>query len=127
MEQHLVVGLADTVEAREATYRFRLERGVRPRDTLLPDAQILRGGLRDDLDPLAALVVARDARSGMIVGTVRTNFVHEGAIPLYTQLYGLFDRPEGELFRSTVTSGWTTAWDVRGEHVPLALAQGVAD
>src|SRR5690606_33762873 len=45
----------------------------------------------------------------------------------YTQLYGLLDRPAGELFRSTITSGWTTAWDVRGEEVPLALAQGVAD
>lgn len=125
MDTHLLVGIADTVEAREALYRFRVERGVRPRDTLLPDARVVHGGLRDDLDPLAALLHVTDARSGDVVGTARTNFVGEGPLFLYSELYGLDELPQGRHFASTVTSGWTVAWEVRSLAVPAALARGV--
>lgn len=125
MDTHLVVGLADTLEAREAAYRFRLTRGVRPRDTLLPEARLVDGGLRDDLDPLAALITVTDRRSDELVGTVRTNFVGEGPLFLYGELYGVADLPHTTHFRSTVTSGWVVAWEMRGLDVPTALARGV--
>jgi hypothetical protein len=125
MDTHLVVGIADTCEAREELYRFRVERGIRPRDTLLPDARLIDGGLRDDLDPLAALLRVVDTRSGEVVGTARTNFVGEGPLFLYSELYGLADMPLGRYFASTVTSGWTVAWEMRSLAVPTALARGV--
>jgi hypothetical protein len=125
MESHLLVGLADTMAAREAAYRFRHSRGVRPRDTLLPEARLIQGGLCDDLDPLAALITVTDRRSQELVGTVRTNFVGEGPLFLYAELYGVAELPHGVHFRSTVTSGWVVAWEMRGLDVPTALAQGV--
>jgi hypothetical protein len=127
MENHLLVALADTMHAREAAYRFRHERGVRPRDTLLPDARLVQGGLCDDLDPLAALITVTDSRSQELVGSVRTNFVDEGPLFLYAELYGVTDLPHGAHFRSTVTSGWVVAWEMRGLAVPTALAGGVYD
>lgn len=127
MDNYLQVGLADTLEAREEVYRFRCERGVRPRDTLLPDARIINGGLRDELDPLAALLKVTDARSCDLVGTVRTNFVGEGPLFLYSQLYGLGEMPAGLQGTSAVTSGWIVAWEMRNLAVPVALAQGVRD
>lgn len=125
MEKHLLVDIADTPESREEVYRFRLERGIRPRDTLLPDARMVDGGLRDELDPLAALLRVTDVRSGDVVGTARTNFVHEGPMFLYAELYGVGDLPLGSHFSSTVTSGWTIAWEMRSLAVPAALARGV--
>lgn len=125
MDTHLLVDVADTLESREEVYRFRLERGFRPADTLLPDARIVDGGLRDELDPLAALLRVTDARSGEVVGTARTNFVHEGPMFLYSELYGIGDLPLGSHFTSSVTSGWTIAWEMRTLAVPTALARGV--
>jgi hypothetical protein len=127
MDTHLLVGIADTKDAREAVYRFRLDRGVRPRETLLPDARLVEDGLCDELDPLAALITVRDPVSLELLGCVRTNFVGEGPLFLYADLYGVHDLPQSQHFRCTVTSGWVVAWEMRGLDVHAALARGVHD
>jgi hypothetical protein len=121
----VVVQPAATAAARLEVFRFRYERGVRPTDTLLPGAQLVDGMVQDRLDPLAILIVARHAVSQVVLGAARINLAHEGLAD-YPQLYGFTERDTFSPGMS-VTSGWVTAWDLRGLEVPLALARGVYD
>jgi hypothetical protein len=121
----LVVEAAATVEARVEVYRFRHAHGVRPRDTLLCGVRLLDGVLVDDLDPLAVVVLVREAVSRRIVGTVRTNFAREGGLGCYPDLYAVAAREPALWHSSSVTSGWTISWEAWGGEVPLLLARGL--
>lgn len=118
----LVVGPASTVGCRVEVFRFRHERGVRPAETLLPTARMSGGGLVDELDPLAIIVTAREAFTGLLVGAARINLAHEGLGP-YAAMYGLEDLEPAECTSTSVTSGWVVAWDMLGAEVPTALAR----
>lgn len=119
----VVASPAETAAERWEVYRFRHERGVRPLDTLLPDARLVDGAIQDRLDPLAILIVARHAFGRQIVGAARISLAHEG-LAMYPTLYG-FNRDPAHGQGVSVTSGWVTTWEMRGREVPLALARGV--
>lgn len=107
----LVVAL-DT-PTRNAVYRFRAEIA---RDSAIP-LDLLTGqyatssevGLQDLLDPFAIVVAAVDKGSLSIVGAARTNYLREGAIPVYPELYDLRRLPSTLWRLSSVTTCWTMA------------------
>lgn len=113
MEPRVDLIIAADAHTRDEVYRFRAlvadEWGetvdVLPR----PYATSAAVGLQDLLDPFAILAAAVDRASGAILGAVRTNFLREGAIPLYPELYGLRALPAEMWQQSSVTSCWTMA------------------
>lgn len=107
----LIVAL-DT-PTRNAVYRFReaVAREGRGPLNLLQGPYSARSsvGLQDLLDPFAIVVAAIEQPSASIVGAARTNFLREGSIPVYPELYGLRMLPSSLWRLSSVTSCWTMA------------------
>lgn len=113
MEPNVDLVIASDSETRDAIYRFRhglaVDRKL-PVDLLPGDYAIKTGvGLQDLLDPFAIMAAAIDRTTGAIVGAVRTNYLREGAIPLYPGLYALGDLPGSTVMSSSVTTCWATA------------------
>jgi hypothetical protein len=111
MEPNVELVIASDIKTREAVYRFRQDLAIEHR---LP-VDVLPGGyqgtspvgLQDLLDPFAIVAAAIDRSTSAIVGAVRTNYLREGAIPLYPSLYRLGDLPGSTVMSSSVTTCWT--------------------
>jgi hypothetical protein len=108
MEPNVELVIASDADTRSAVYRFR--QGL-AEDHLLP-VYLLPGdylvktqdGLQDLLDPFAIMAAAIDRSTGAIVGTVRTNYLRDGAIPVYPALYSLGELPGSTVMLSSVTT-----------------------
>lgn len=105
--------VASDVATRRAVYRFRQQvagMGAAVID-LLPHAYHVSGadGLQDLLDPMAIVAAAIDTTSQQIVGAARANYVRDGALPFYPDLYGLRELGAAQWMSSSVTSGWAMA------------------
>lgn len=85
------ISLVTTDTARAAVWRLRYDIFVRERHWSPPDADHLTGKIRDQLDPRALVLAATDRGSHAVVGTIRTNVLREGSIPVYPALYRLTD------------------------------------
>jgi hypothetical protein len=113
MEPNVELVIAADTTTREAVYRFRqtlaAERGGAV--DMLPGAYVVKTsvGLQDLLDPSAIVAAAIDRSSNAIVGAARTNYMREGAIPVYPALYSMGELPASTVWSSSITSCWTMA------------------
>jgi len=111
MEPNVELVIASDIETREAVYRFRKAVAAEGRGyvDMLPADYVTNsaGGLQDLLDPHAILVAAIDRSSASIVGSVRTNYLRERAIPFYPSLYAMGELPGSTVMSSSITTCWT--------------------
>lgn len=85
------IDLVTTDAVRAAVWRLRYDVFVRERHWAPPEADHLTCRVRDQLDPRALVLAATDRHSHAVVGTIRTNLLRVGSIPVYPALYRLTD------------------------------------
>jgi len=111
MEPNVDLVIASDTRTREAVYRFRQALASEQRAVvdMLPGDYVVKtsAGLQDLLDPSAIVAAAIDRSSHAIVGAVRTNYMREGAIPLYPALYAMGELPASTVLSSSITTCWT--------------------
>jgi GNAT superfamily N-acetyltransferase len=96
--------VADDEATRAHVSRLRYDVFVRERRCAPPDADHVGRRLRDHLDPTAIVLAARDCHTKAIVGTIRTNLLCDGPVPVYPTVYRLTDLSAGTWMNCSVTT-----------------------
>jgi hypothetical protein len=123
--------IAADAPTREAVYRFRAAlSGTEAAVDLLPSGYQCANaaGLQDLLDPFAIVAAAVTRDAGDVIGCARMNFLRDGPIPFYPELYGLSELTSAAWMSSSITSGFALApsWTCDQAHDPLHPAMRLA-
>lgn len=116
------VVVADSTELRERVYSFRYEIYVQEMKRPQQYADHERRRIEDPLDGRGIVLAALDPKSRAVIGTVRTNFLRLGSLPLYSSLYGLDGLANHDAERTSVTTRLMVAAALRNSPVAVRLA-----
>lgn len=116
------VVVADTAQIREAVYALRYAVYVDEMQRPQPSANHETRTVRDGLDESAVVLAAIDRASRQVVGTVRTNFLRHGHLPVYSELYRLATLTAAERDGMSVTTRLMVARPWRRTATALRLA-----
>lgn len=124
---NVAVQLASTDAARAGVWRLRYDAFVRERHWTPPEADHVARRVKDTLDPHAIVLAATDQVSNAVVGTIRTNLLSEGSVPIYPSLYRLTDLSAATWATCSVTTYLAVAATHRRAGLGAQLSRALFD
>ena len=115
--------LAESESEREAVRRFWYQVYVEEmgRKQIYANHEAKR--IYDPLEPTGRVIVAWE--DDQIVGTVRANFVRDGGVDSYVDLYGCEERSDFAAARTSIVTRLMLAHDLRLQNLGIRLAEEI--